>query len=180
MKYAVLYNPYAGNGKCLNDAKKLDNILTNAEIEYVDMTKISDYKEYFSTLDESVKVIIAGGDGTLNEVFNGIRDYSKVTLGYIPSGSGGDFARDLGISLDPKEALNSILSPKEYKLMDVGNLTNAECNKRFCVSAGIGFDAAVCHEALHSKLKIILNKIIQIFKRYKKNIFFLLFIVSRF
>lgn len=160
----IIMNPQssAGNGlKIWNEAKK---ILEKDNIPYklYETTSVGSAKMYAKDItadDENDVIVVIGGDGTLNEVFNGIRDYSKVTLGYIPSGSGGDFARDLSISLDPEKALNSILHPKEYKLMDVGNLTNAECNKRFCVSTGIGFDAAVCHEAIHSKLKIILNKI---------------------
>lgn len=160
----IIYNPQSstGNGKRIWEESEKVLIAKNIEYKVYETTGPKSAQMYAKDItsdDQNDVLVVIGGDGTLNEVFNGIRDYSKVTLGYIPSGSGGDFARDLGISLDPKEALNSILSPKEYKLMDVGNLTNAECNKRFCVSAGIGFDAAVCHEALHSKLKIILNKI---------------------
>lgn len=160
----IIYNPQSstGNGKKIFD--KTEAVLKAENIKYkvFETTGPGSAKLYAKDItsdDENDVIVVIGGDGTLNEVFNGIRDYSKVTLGYIPSGSGGDFARDLGISLNPEEALKSILHPKEYKLMDVGNLTNAECNKRFCVSAGIGFDAAVCHEALHSKLKVVLNKI---------------------
>ena len=160
----IIYNPQSstGNGKRIWEEAEKVLIAKNIKYKVYETTGPKSAQMYAKDItsdDQNDVLVVIGGDGTLNEVFNGIRDYSKVTLGYIPSGSGGDFARDLGISLDPKEALNSILSPKEYKLMDVGNLTNAECNKRFCVSAGIGFDAAVCHEALHSKLKIILNKI---------------------
>ena len=160
----IIYNPQSSTGNGLNIWKKTEKVLIEQKIEYkaYETTGPSSAKKYAKDItsdDINDVIIVIGGDGTLNEVFNGIRDYSKVTLGYIPSGSGGDFARDLGISLDPEKALNSILHPKEYRFMDVGNLTNSEYNKRFCVSAGIGYDAAVCHEALNSKLKVILNKI---------------------
>lgn len=160
----IIYNPTSscGNGKKLFERTK--NQLDKEGIEYkiYETTGHGSAKRYAYdiTSDEyNDKIVVIGGDGTLNEVFNGIRDYSRVTLGYIPTGSGGDFARDLGISTNPDIAINTVIHTKEYKMMDVGNLTNAEFNKRFCISAGIGFDAAVCHEALNSKLKAFLNKL---------------------
>ena len=162
--FHVIYNPQSSTGNGKKVFEQTEKVLIEEKVEYkvYETTGQGSAKLYAKEItadDENDKIIVIGGDGTLNEVFNGIRDYSKVTLGYIPSGSGGDFARDLGISLDPATAIHAVLHPKEYKIMDVGNLTNAECNKKFCVSAGIGFDAAVCHEALHSKLKSILNKV---------------------
>lgn len=159
----IIYNPQSSTGNGKKVFKQTEKVLLEEKFEYkvYETTGPGSAKMYAKDItsnEENDVIIVIGGDGTLNEVFNGINDYSKVTLGYIPSGSGGDFARDLKISLDPETAIKSVLHPKEYKFMDVGNLTNAECNKRFCVSAGIGFDAAVCHEALHSKIKVFLNK----------------------
>ena len=130
----IIYNPQSstGNGlKIWNEAKK---ILEKDNIPYklYETTSVGSAKMYAKDItadDENDVIVVIGGDGTLNEVFNGIRDYSKVTLGYIPSGSGGDFARDLGISTDPEKAIAAVLHPKEYKMMDVGNLTNSEFNK---------------------------------------------------
>ena len=48
---------------------------------------------------EPVSYTHLGGDGSLNEVINGIKNPSKVTLGYIPTGSSNDFARGMGLSL---------------------------------------------------------------------------------
>lgn len=162
--YHIIYNPQSSSGNGMKVFSETEKVLKNQQIEYktYETNAPLDAKAFAKDItsdDENDKIIVIGGDGTLNEVFNGISDYSKVTIGYIPSGSGGDFARDLGISSDPAKAIESIIHPKEFKLMDVGILTNAECNKKFAVSAGIGFDAAVCHEALHSKLKKILNKV---------------------
>lgn len=162
--YHVIYNPQSSSGNGQNVWKQVEKVLINKNIAYklYETTGPKSAKLYAKDItsdDSNDKIIVIGGDGTLNEVINGIRDYNKVTLGYIPSGSGGDFARDLGISTNPEIAINSILNPKQYKMMDVCNMTNAECNKRFVVSTGIGFDAAVCHEAIHSPLKIFFNKI---------------------
>lgn len=159
----VIYNPASRSGNGKKVFAQAEQVLISENIQYkaYETTGPGSAKMYARdiTSDEINDVIVViGGDGTLNEVINGIKDYSKVTLGYVPSGSGGDFARDLKVSLDPAKAIQSVLHPKEYKFMDVCNLTDSEFNKKFCVSAGIGYDAAVCHETLRSKLKLILNK----------------------
>ncbi len=102
---------------------------------------------------------VLGGDGTVNEVINGIRDLEKVTLGYIPIGSSNDFARGLGIAKDPKTALEHVLHPEKVLRVDVGTLERPGGKRRFIVSAGIGFDAAVCHEVCVSWWKTVLNRI---------------------
>ena len=86
-------------------------------------------------------------------------DVSKVTLGYIPIGSSNDFARGMQLPKNLKEALEVILSGKQILRMDVGVITRRGKQRRFAVSAGIGFDAAVCHEVCVSPWKRILNKL---------------------
>lgn len=106
-----------------------------------------------------VTIIILGGDGTVNEALQGISDFSLVRLGYIPTGSSNDFARDLKIQ-NPCDALHKILENSQAHPMDVGTITYSNGEKRrFAVSCGIGFDAAVCEEALHSRIKLIFNRI---------------------
>ena len=108
-----------------------------------------------------VKIIVLGGDGTFNEVINGARDYTKIELGYIPTGSGNDLARGLKLPSDPIENLNRILDSTEYIHMDLGCLSwdDGESKKYFAVSTGVGVDADVCRRALSSTLKKVLNKI---------------------
>ena len=108
-----------------------------------------------------VKIIVLGGDGTFNEVINGARDYDKIEIGYIPTGSGNDLARGLNLSADPMENLNKILESKECIKMDLGCLSwdEGESKKYFAVSTGVGVDADVCRRALSSTLKKVLNSI---------------------
>lgn len=119
-----------------------------------------------------VKLIILGGDGTVNEALQGIQDFERIWLGYIPTGSSNDLARDLQLPKDPSVILRRILDGGYSRTMDLGLLTytdtsgersrirtNAVYSQRyFAVSSGIGFDAAVCEEALSSRFKNILNK----------------------
>ena len=114
--------------------------------------------------DPDLKLIILGGDGTVNEALQGIADPSKVILGYIPTGSSNDLARDLNIPKEPKAALDLLLRDAAPRVIDLGRLTyldadQPEESRLFAVSCGIGFDAAVCAEAMHSPIKDTMNRI---------------------
>lgn len=107
------------------------------------------------------RIIILGGDGTINEVINGIADFNYVQIGVIPSGTGNDFARNLGISGKPNRLIEDILLKEEGVKLDLGKVTwNGGNNSRlFCISSGAGFDAEVCKRTSESCLKRIFNKL---------------------
>ena len=63
-------------------------------------------------------LIVVGGDGTLNEVLNGMHDFEKIRFGYIPTGSGNDFARGMKINGTPTENLERILQAEETTPID--------------------------------------------------------------
>ena len=107
-----------------------------------------------------LSLIVLGGDGTVNEALQGMEDTGRVTLGYIPTGSSNDLARDLHIPTRSPEALDVILHSGTPSPMDLGTVSYPDgVRRRFAVSCGIGFDAAVCEEALHSKIKTAMNKL---------------------
>ena len=103
-------------------------------------------------------LLIIGGDGTLNEVINGIVDPSLVTLGLIPSGSGNDFARAMKIPRDPGKALELILHQKPVPV-HYGHMSAGRHKRRFMISCGAGFDSEVCRAVHYSKLKKLFNRI---------------------
>lgn len=106
-----------------------------------------------------VEIIVLGGDGTVNEVLQGIKDPSRLLLGYIPTGSSNDLARDLGIPKNPTDALHRILHGGKPTPMDLGIVTYSdEAVRYFLVSCGIGYDAAICEETNRSALKDVLNR----------------------
>lgn len=108
----------------------------------------------------ALSLIILGGDGTVNEALQGPEDTSPITLGYIPTGSSNDLARDLKIPTAPSAALDLILHSGTPHPMDLGTLTYPDGTaRRFAVSCGMGFDAAVCEEALHSRIKSAMNRV---------------------
>ncbi len=117
--------------------------------------------------DEKLVIIVLGGDGTINEALQGISRFDKITLGYIPTGSSNDLARDLGISKDPIKTLEHLLLNPVSHYMDIGvveyqdvNIDSSIWHKRhFVVSCSLGYDAAICEEVMHTRLKYILNRI---------------------
>lgn len=161
--YHFIVNPNSRSGNGLNAWHIIEKTLKAQNIDYTLYMTNHRYhateicKSITRTLD-AVIIIVIGGDGTVNEVLNGIINFKNVTLGYIPAGSSNDLARCLEIPSEPLKALELILNPKYYSLMDIGIVTYGKNSRRFCVSTGIGLDAAICHEALDSKLKNILNK----------------------
>lgn len=109
---------------------------------------------------EPHRIVILGGDGTIDEALQGICDLSKVILGYIPIGSGNDLTRDMPIPRDPLKALRLILEADKATAVDIGTTTYGDgSSHRFIVSSGIGFDAAVCEETNRSQMKGFLNKL---------------------
>ncbi len=113
--------------------------------------------EEITSGDPEAVVVVVGGDGTIHEVLNGLRNLSTVTFGVIPRGSGNDFARGMNIPVRTEDAVLSIIERNRVVRMDIGCIRTKGGTERFGVSAGIGFDASVCHEALASPIKQKLN-----------------------
>ena len=92
----ILYNPLSGNGKCLDDVKDLE-VYIHDDVEFVDITRITNYSVFLRGMEKDDYLIIAGGDGTLNRFANdtdGIEIPQDIL--YFPTGIGNDFACDLG------------------------------------------------------------------------------------
>lgn len=162
--YTFIVNPNARSGLGQITWKKLEDILKHREIEY--QAYFTKYQKHATRIvqkltqeDHAQTIIALGGDGTVNEVVSGINDLSKITLGYIPIGSSNDFARGMGLSADPEKALENILSPTRFAYINIGVLEYASKKRRFAVSSGLGFDAAVCHQVIVSPLKKALNRL---------------------
>ena len=101
-------------------------------------------------------VVAAGGDGTVNEVLNGLS--RQATLGVLPLGTANVLAREFGLPLDPAEACQRILKGERSRV-DFGVATNgAGAERRFACMAGIGFDAKVIG-AVTPRLKRYLRRL---------------------
>ena len=162
--YTFIVNPNAKTSLGYQVWSSLEAILKEKNVNYqVFFTK---YQKHATRLAQKLTqesgaktLIVLGGDGTINEVINGIEDLDGTVLGYIPIGSSNDFARGMGLSTDPVQALKHILSPEHFTYINIGTAMYAGKTRRFAVSSGLGFDAGVCHQVYVSKLKKLLNKL---------------------
>jgi diacylglycerol kinase (ATP) len=88
-------------------------------------------------------IIAAGGDGTINEVVNGLAsDFARARLGIVPLGTGNDLARTLAIPADPLAALNIVMSGAEHRLDLMKAETADQATYGINVAAG-GFSGQV-------------------------------------
>ncbi|MEY4900788.1 MAG: hypothetical protein RI895_1210 [Actinomycetota bacterium] len=95
-------------------------------------------------------VIGLGGDGTLNEIANGLLAAGPNPLGpilaAIPGGNANVFARNMGFANDPITATNQLLGAvenKSFKEIGVGKISTANLSRWFLFNSGMGLDAAV-------------------------------------
>lgn len=176
--YQIIANPASRSGRGMKIWKELEPLLLKQQVVYsIFFTKgpgdAAKEAERLSLLNVKINLIILGGDGTVNEVLQGLKNPSAFIIGYIPTGSSNDLARDLKIPRNPAAALDLILHTGTPRPMDIGIL-QYNCNtfaasrlttqavtttRLFADSCGIGFDAAVCEEALSSPFKDTLNRL---------------------
>lgn len=141
MKTYVLYNPLAGNGAGKDTAMLLRSSCTGEEPEFRDMTAIESYADFFDRIGPDAKVILAGGDGTLNRFVN---DTAELTLPnpiyYYAVGSGNDFLHDLGLAKGAEPVCIDRYR-KNLPVVEVGGRTY-----RFLNGIGYGIDGYCCEK----------------------------------
>ena len=164
--YYFIVNPNSRSGHGLHLWQEAENILKEKKIEYE--VFFTEYPGHAMALSRQIAGLrlpctlsVLGGDGTLNEVVNGLMetDFSHISLGYIPTGSGNDFARGLGLSTDIHACIERILKPEEFVFLDVGQTRTPDFSRYFLVSSGIGYDAGICAEVSVTPMKKIFNRL---------------------
>ena len=138
-KYNVLYNPLAGNGKGENAAKKLKELLNGDELTFTDITKVSDYRALFASMPEDERVIVSGGDGTLNRFINDTEEIAFANpVYYYATGSGNDFLKDIGGNVGDKP----VCIDKYLKALPTVDVKGK--SYRFINGIGYGIDGYCC------------------------------------
>ncbi|TYB31932.1 MAG: diacylglycerol kinase family lipid kinase [Candidatus Mcinerneyibacterium aminivorans] len=157
-KWLAIVNPHAGIEKTRKKWDYIEYLLTKNKIdfEYIFTTKRGDATGLAreAVKNNYKKIISVGGDGTANEVVNGIfkqkyRDPLEIILGVIEVGTGNDWCKSIGVPSDFKKSI-ALLKSENRLLHDVG-LIKYRNNKRnksryFINVAGLGFDAAVAYK----------------------------------
>ncbi|MBT3338762.1 MAG: diacylglycerol kinase family lipid kinase [Anaerolineae bacterium] len=157
MKYLVILNPTSGRGYAETVIPKIEESLSVHGLDFE--IKRTERPWHAAELAEeaaknSVDVLVsASGDGTANEVLNGLMrartvGYTQTAMGILPVGTGNDFAYGMGLPDDLDKACAALAENKRMRI-DVGMVKGGDYpeGRYFGNGVGIGFDAAVGFEA---------------------------------
>lgn len=148
-KLKLIVNPAAGRGDVGKRMPVMRDLLAGQGMDFAEeWTKAPGEAVMLArkAADEGYPIVVAvGGDGTVQEVANGLLTAAKnsTVMGILPIGSGSDFAYSLGIYPDMAQACRILLEGKT-KAVDVGHLAG---DRYFTNGVGIGFDAQVAIES---------------------------------
>ena len=162
MKTIFIINPKAGAGKGLD---KLKNEISMAaeklgvEVGFYITKAIGDAEKFARLVcsetdpSEELRLIACGGDGTVNEVLNGLMGYKNAVLGVLPIGTGNDFVRNFPESadfMDIEAQLQGYLMKSD--VIEYSGVVAGEETTKYCINMfNIGFDCNVAD--LTQKLK---------------------------
>lgn len=163
--YIFIVNPVSGNGRGLKVFQKLvkSTLYQQLETKYY----YTEYPGHAEKLANEITagnardikcIVIVGGDGTVHEVLNGLRDV-KIPISFIPGGSGNDFGRGTKIMGSPIEILKRIVNDESPLIYWKGHFIKDKEERYFINSIGFGFDAEIAKKANLSKYKNLLNKL---------------------
>lgn len=178
-RWFVIVNPISGGGKGLADFPKISHLLRENGIEHD--PAFTGHRYHATELAvEAVnrgyrRIIAVGGDGTLNEVVNGLFiqkqcEPKEILLAVIAVGTGNDWVRTFCIPRNYSAVVHAIKEGHSY-LQDVGKVTYTESKyeqTRYMANvAGLGFDAYVINIFNHLKLKGYKGKWLYIYSLLK-------------
>ncbi len=119
----LIVNPRAGTGKIKPQLFRVVDILSKEGFEvtvYPTKKQMDAYNRICEGIDDFERLVVCGGDGTLNEVVNGvITSNADVTIGYIPAGTLNEWSSGLKISRNIEQAAKDAVGGRETTL-DVG------------------------------------------------------------
>ncbi len=162
IKHLFIVNPVAGNGIALRMTDTIHKLFKELKQKYSDISyeivytkeegHATDIARKYSSKDD-YRIYAVGGDGTLNEVLNGMMGSNSV-LGCIPGGSGNDFIRSIVKTFDRKRILmNTVLGQVEE--IDVASVDG----RYYLNIASMGFDANAGNNVEAFKhMKLLPNK----------------------
>lgn len=125
--FQVLYNPKSNNDHGDSEVKPLYNQLEGNSFEFKDITKIKDIKTFINGLSADDKLILAGGDGTLNHFMNDIDGMDiHNDVYFFATGTGNDFLSSVGVKKGNLVPLNPFfgklptvtVNGKDYKFIN--------------------------------------------------------------
>ncbi len=159
MNVSLVVNPAAGNNASRSFGRITSLLQNKASLSTFITKKQGDALEFVKGLKKTDRIIAAGGDGTINEVINGMLSSEDpvtkmIPLSIIPIGTANVLARELGIPEDIDGAVHRIFSGSERKI-SLGRING----RYFSLMAGIGFDAETVMGVKNDFIKKISGKL---------------------
>ena len=151
-KARVICNPTSGGGAY--DPDEIREELDGMEIDWIETGGPEDAIEAAQDWREGL-LLVAGGDGTINDVVNGLGRAGfpeGVTLGILPAGTGNDLAATLEIPDDAKLA-ESVIRQSRVRTLDVARVRSEGIGERFFVNVATGGLGAEISDANDEELK---------------------------
>jgi len=149
-RHLIIVNPQAMHGETARLTPVIEKLLGSIPHDMVETTSPGHAVELAANATGYDVVVAVGGDGTVHEVLNGLMRHPAETrpaLGVLPTGSGNDTCRTLGIPFDVSEA-TLILATGEQVRFDVGECNGIYFNNSFAA----GLDAKVTAKAVEYKV----------------------------
>jgi len=155
MRTLLVANTFATSTDDTIQAQVISELSKHLEITAINTSARNDAIEIAkSAQQQGFELVIGlGGDGTVNEIANGLLldgpNPEGPLLAAIPGGNGNVFARNMGLSENPMEATAQILNAidkKRFQEIGVGRIATNNLSRWFLFNAGIGLDAAVLAE----------------------------------
>jgi diacylglycerol kinase (ATP) len=154
----VICNPSSGGGTCETD--RLRDTLGSFEPDWVETGSKDDAVEAAREWRDGL-LLVAGGDGTINDVINGLGQAGfpeSVTLGLLPSGTGNDLAATLAVPEDPDEA-KEVIRQNRVRTLDVARVRSRGVGERFFINVATGGVGAEISDANDEEFKIRWGKL---------------------
>ena len=148
----VICNPSSGGGR--SDVERLRAELGSFEADWVDTGSKEDAIEAAREWRDGL-LIVAGGDGTINEVVNGLGQAGfpeGVTLALLPSGTGNDLAATLAVPENPDEA-GDVIRQGKVRTLDAARVRSTGIGERFFINVATGGIGAKISDATDRELK---------------------------
>ena len=165
MRYIIyIINPISGTRTKKDLQQFIEKKTITKNIPYLVFPSVAsgDYSFLFPIIRENkiTDVIIAGGDGTVNQVVSSLMDY-PVNFGIIPCGSGNGLAYTAKIPQQPAKALDIVFKGKPVAI------DGFYINHQFaCMLCGLGFDAKVAHDFAEQPKRGLVTYIKQVVKNF--------------
>ena len=153
----IILNPAARSEKASRLADKLGELSSGAEIRITSMPGDAERIAREAVDEGFTTIVAAGGDGTVNEVVNGIafEGAPPVRLGVLPVGTMNVFAAELGIPLHSLEKAWNVILEGTDRRIDLPLCITPDGTRRFVQLAGVGLDAEVVRRTSRESKKAL-------------------------